>query len=187
VRYIKTCAMACASLLLAGCAGTFSGSDDAYLKDSRSLPPTHNTKSVKVKHERQYLPAEDELTKPGYTPPSMVPPGERVSTNSKAVLTGPNASILIVRAKLPVVWKQLAAVLPRTPYSIMDKDETLHSYFVVDKVKTGGSIKRSSPIYQLALSSKGKVTELHLLDSKNADVDPKIAGRVMQAIEKNYT
>lgn len=186
MRYIKTCGLACLSLLMAGCAGTFSGSDDAYLKDSRSLPPTQDTHAVKVKHEKQYLPAEDELAGPDYQTPSMIPPGEHLSTNKKAILTGPKASVLIVRAKLPVVWKQLATVLPRTPYTIMDKDQALHSYFVVDKVKTGGAIKRSSPIYQLALSSKGGVTELHLLDSKNADLDPAIAGRIMRAIEKNY-
>lgn len=188
VRYIKTGMLVCMSLLMAGCAGTFSGSDKAYLKDSGSLPPPHNAGSVKLKQEKQYLPNTGEIAGPDYHPPSMVPPGETFSTHiSKAKLVGPDASVLAVKASLLVVWKKLAKVLPRTPYAIMDKDNTLHSYFVVDKVKTGGKLQRSTPIYQLALSSKNGITELHLLDSKNTDVAPATAARIMRSIQKNYT
>ena len=186
MSYIKTTILACTSLFVVGCAGTFSGSDNAYLKDSQALPPVQGSNGVKLKQEKQYLPVVDITADQDYQSPSLLPPGERLSTRSKVIIIGSNGSVLIVREKLPVVWKQLALALSKTPYSIMDRDESFHSYFLVDKVETGGSINRSSPIYQLVLSSKGEVTELHLLDSKNRNLDKAIASRIMLAIEENY-
>jgi uncharacterized lipoprotein len=175
------------AFFLSGCAGTFSGSKDAYLKDSGSTPKTHNTDSVQLKEEKQYLPSEDELINPNYAPPSMEPPPEEVtSVNPHARLTGPQDTVLLLQSDTQVAWRRVAEALKKTPYLIMDEDETLHSYFIIDKVKTGGSIQKQSPIYQLTLSSVGNDTELHLLDAKNSELDPQVANRIMKAIQKYY-
>lgn len=186
MSYIKTSSLVCLSLFLAACAGTFSGSDKAYLKDSQSLSPTHDINGVKLKQEKQYLPTNAMPSIENYESPSLLPPDERLSTNSLVIFTGEKGSVLIIREKRSVAWKKLASVLSKTPYTVMDKDEGFHSYFLVDPVRTGGSINRSSPIYQLVLSSKGQVTELRLLNSNNKKLDPAIASRIMQAIEANY-
>lgn len=183
MRYIKTGVLACVGFLLAGCAGTFSGSKTAYLHDGGSVPAPRSTGTAVLKHEKQYFPADTKGIGQHYQAPSKLPP---VSHMSKIELTGPGASVLAVRSKLPEVWHELAAVLPKTPYRIMDKDETMHSYFVADKQKTGGKLTKVTPIYRLALSGKGPVTELHLVDQNNAELDATIAHRIMSAIEKKY-
>lgn len=186
MKLVKWGFVASMGLFLAGCSGTFSGSNNAYLKDGGSTAKTQNTSTVKLKQEKQYLPSDDALVSPHYQAPSMAPPGQNLSANSRVMLTGPQNTALAIKASVPSVWTHVATALKRTPYSIMDKDETLHSYFIVDKVRTGGSIKRESPIYQLTLSTAHGVTELHLLDAKNADVDPVVANRIMRAIQRQY-
>ena len=74
MRYIKTAVIACIALLMVGCAGTFSGSDKAYLKDSSSLPPPHDAGTVQLKQEKQYLPNAGASVGPDYVSPSLIPP-----------------------------------------------------------------------------------------------------------------
>lgn len=184
---IKLSLLIATGLIVSACSGNFSSDDNAYLKtapDSSASIQQHSALNV----EKQYYGVD--AVKPGdnYRAPSVVPPGDKISTKggTTTTLIGSDYSVLAVQDDLSHVWNDLQRVLAKTPYSIMDQDESVNTYFIIDKIQTGGSIQRSSPIYQLVLSHHNGVTELHLVDTKHQPANYRIANRVMKSIQDNY-
>ena len=160
--------LACACLLTTACSGTFSVVTHSKTSDQGSQTTQPQAKVLA---------------------PAVVAAHQAPVVQSLPItrLIGPDHSVLAIRAKLPAVWAKLATVLAKTPYSVLDQDNELHTYFIVDKVKTGGVLKRSTPIYQLELSYHQGVTQLHLVNTRHQPVAPSVANRVMQSIQTHYT
>ncbi|MBA2655178.1 MAG: hypothetical protein H0U71_08980 [Gammaproteobacteria bacterium] len=55
-------------------------------------------------------------------------------------------------------WVKVGHVLQAAKYKIVERDNTLGTYYVVDTTGTGGKVKKDMPIYQVHLKPSGQGT-----------------------------
>jgi uncharacterized lipoprotein len=57
-------------------------------------------------------------------------------------------------------WTKVGSVLKASNYKIVEKDNVLGTYYVIDTGKTGGKVKKDMPIYQVHLKAAGNATAI---------------------------
>lgn len=55
-------------------------------------------------------------------------------------------------------WVKVGHVLQAANYKIVEKDNAIGTYYVIDTSKTGGKVKKDMPIYQVHLKASGNGT-----------------------------
>jgi uncharacterized lipoprotein len=85
------------------------------------------------------------------------------------------------------VWTQTKKALPQAGYPIMEQDNTLGTYYILDKVSTGGVIKRDTPIYQLHLKkTNDNKTVITLSNAQNQAASTSVAERVLNTLKDKF-
>lgn len=78
--------------------------------------------------------------------------------------------------------------LPSAGYPVMEKDESAGTFYVLDKVGSGGKIERDTPIYQVrVLNSSGSPTQIKLLNSNGQAVSPAVSNRILGALKNKLS
>ncbi|MDF3054454.1 MAG: putative lipoprotein [Gammaproteobacteria bacterium] len=81
-------------------------------------------------------------------------------------------------------WPKVRKALPAAGYAVMEKDETTGTYYVLDKIGSGGKIERDTPIYQVRLTKAGDAaTKVILLDSANKPAAASVSNRILGALK----
>lgn len=133
-------------------------------------------------------------------PPEMTiaPPGSSVneqvtgkpSTASRLAETTPahtaSSGNIGLSVKMPFgqAWSAVGKALPASGYQVMEQDNVSGIYYILDKVSSGGKIKRDTPIYQMKLQKDGESTTLVTLsNAQSQPVDPALAKRILGAVK----
>ncbi|MFT3742013.1 MAG: hypothetical protein QM752_04975 [Gammaproteobacteria bacterium] len=64
-------------------------------------------------------------------------------------------------------WSQVGKVLPAAGYQIMSTDSAMGNYSIMDTTKSGGIIKRDTPVYMVHLEKQGDNNTLVTVSSSN--------------------
>jgi len=86
---------------------------------------------------------------------------------------------LVVKQPYQQVWQATANALTASGYQVVEQDSSLGTYYVADKVSTGGVIKKDTPIYQVHLQANGDATQITLLNSDNQNADSANTQRIL--------
>jgi uncharacterized lipoprotein len=62
-------------------------------------------------------------------------------------------------------WVKVGHILQAASYKIVEKDNSLGTYYVIDTSKTGGKVKKDMPIYQVHLKPSGNGTTVSVSPS----------------------
>lgn len=129
------------------------------------------------------LPSEPiQISQPDATPtvavtaPSATPPRESVHIDAR--------SGLVLPMGYQQAWNQTAKALSQVGYPVMEQDNASGTYYILDKIGTGGVIKRDTPIYQLHLQKTGSdKTVATLSNAQNQPADDGVAQRILGALK----
>lgn len=81
-------------------------------------------------------------------------------------------------------WGQTAKALSQAGYPVMEQDNSSGTYYILDKIGTGGVIKRDTPIYQLRLQKAGdNKTLITLSNAQNQPADDSVVQRILGALK----
>lgn len=108
--------------------------------------------------------------------PLLVPPGaniappkaptisqqDRIRSAESAKIQGHTSAAANGPVPIPLnfsqAWTKVGSILKASNYKIMEKDNVLGTYYVIDTNKTGGKVKKDMPIYQIHLRASGSAT-----------------------------
>ncbi len=185
--------------LLGGCLAACSNHNTAYLKQSQTVHPIVAPSGVGIQPSQSFYPVSGSAGASSQ-PPSMVPPGsnlDRFKKKNSAEAAGlqkqefarlfldkSGQETLLINAKNQQAWAFVGDALHRTPYKVLDQDEGMNSFYVLDKAVSGGRIQETTPIYRVYLQSQGNQTEVGLLDQTNKPVDSEIAKRILSDLQE---
>lgn len=159
------------------------------------VPPV----DTEVKASENYYPVPNNA--PSITTsPSLIPSGSNLQRfdnqsqlqSSKTVLailqqnSAAPAPVLIIDQKQGQVWGKVGRALQKTPYQILDQDNTINSYYVLDVKSTNNKITKKTPIYRVYLKSDGNRTDVVLLDKDNQPAEKSVSQRILSAIQQQF-
>lgn len=136
--------------------------------------------------------------KPGQTTqpsPSLVPPGSDLDRFGRQSMREHSPSSpttvkvadnhLVLGEDFSIVWSKVGFILHNSPYRILDQDQGLGSYYILDAVSTGNKIVKTTPIYRVYLKKQTGKTEIFVLNQ--SDQVPREAAnqRILSFLEKN--
>lgn len=82
-------------------------------------------------------------------------------------------------------WDKVGQALRASGYRVLQQDNSLGRYYVLDLAGTQGKLRRDTPIYQVHLIEIGNgKTQLNLLDSHNKPADDNTARRILGAVQQ---
>lgn len=188
--------------LVAGCSHLpFHSKSHSYLQESGSIPEVQSTPTAQIKTGPNFfpLPPIDNIQLARQTP-SLIPPGsnlERFQKSPAAPVTAapqPKAlvqlqngrSILSVNEPVATAWKDLPKALAQTPYPILDQDEAMESYYVLDTTQTKGQITQTTPIYRMNLLQAGVATAIELTGRDGSVVPEKSNQQILSTVAQNW-
>ncbi len=108
-------------------------------------------------------PNQPPITPPGanLTPPKQLMQ-DRIRNAEDAKIHGHTSAS--ANGPMPVslnysqAWAKVASILKASNYKVMEKDNTLGTYYVIDTNGSGGKMKKDMPIYQIHLKASGNST-----------------------------
>jgi uncharacterized lipoprotein len=130
------------------------------------------------------------LVKPALTQPVAATPTAVIeakpAVSESAILT--EQASLILNMPYPQAWLKTKKALSQAGYPVMEQDNVSATYYILDKVGTGGVIKRDTPIYQLQLQKTTPTqTTLILHNAQNQPAASAVAKRVMGALQRQLS
>jgi uncharacterized lipoprotein len=204
MRYFKMMSLAVITVSLTACTSLsnhhfFHSSEAGYKKADAIVAPTQvptDLSAVKITNKHS-VPAIN--NNQSQTSVSLIPPGSNLQQYEKKKVvqavknepTAPAAQVqspaavitangLVVQQSYPQVWDKTGKLLSHAGYPIMDKDNGLGNYYIVDKISTGGVLKQNTPIYQIHLERTGQNnTTITLLNSQNKSADTETTNRIL--------
>jgi uncharacterized lipoprotein len=156
-----------------------------FLKDEtqtyKKLPPIERTvvipqnlspRSVQDYYEVPQPAPDAPNVEPSLAPPSSslsatpvpgnMPFEQKIRDAEKAKIQGHTRAAAARPAPVAInysqAWVKVSHVLRATGYKIVEKDNSMGTYYVIDTSSTGGKVKRDMPIYQVNLKSAGNGT-----------------------------
>lgn len=197
----------CSTVLLAGCSHIpFHSQSHSYLQESGSIPEVQSTPTAQIKLGPNFFPLPPiENMQVARQTPSLVPPGSNLerfkkqaaapsasaasapTPQAKALVQSQNG-LTILSAKEPVAaaWKDLPKALAQTPYHILDQDESMESYYVLDTTQTKGQITQATPIYRMSLVQAAASTSIELTGRDGSPVPANISQRILSTVAQNW-
>lgn len=126
-------------------------------------------------------------------PVATAPTPAAVSTTSTqdSIIAAEAATIngrigLSVQMPYQQAWTQVGKALPKAGYPVMEQDAQSGTYYIVDKVGSGGVIQRDTPIYQLHLQKAGDNKTIGtLINSQNQPADTAVSQRILGAVKRS--
>ena len=194
-RVIKVLAITATSLGLFSCAAFHREAavgSDAYLKKSQTIPATQIPKTVASNVPMQtYYPIPPVSMAPVMQPPSTVPPGSQqpmplqtATVQQNSVIAAFSSTALVLNMNYSQAWPAVGKALRGSGYKVMQQDNSLGAYFVLDLAGTGGKLKSDTPIYQVHLKSLGNTTSVTVMNAQNQPADPGVSGRILGALKR---
>src|SRR3990167_504017 len=175
--------------------------DDQYLRQAQTVSPIASDQAAKIKQEQSYYPVPAIPKESVLTPPPLVPPGsdlqrfEKQKKNSSAAGTSSSshaywetsttgAPVLVLSEPMETAWASVGHALQATPYRILDQDESMHSYFILDAQSTSDKITKTTPIYRVYLKRVADRTRIILLNQNNQPAAQNISQRILGTLQK---
>ncbi|HVV69285.1 MAG TPA: hypothetical protein VHE99_09700 [Gammaproteobacteria bacterium] len=132
--------------------------------------------------------ATSATTQPQSTQPAAAPapaPAPAVSVPAKPA--GVTGNSLTLNVGYDQAWSKVGKGLPSAGYPVMEQDNSSGTYYVLDKVSSGGVIKRDTPIYQVHLEKQGaKATTVTVVNPQNQQAAPSgVTSRILSALKNS--
>jgi len=152
------------------------------------IPQNLSSKNVQDYYEVPQPAAEAGSGEPPLTPPgsqiaqpSARPSGmsqiDRIRNAESAKIQGHTSPAANapkpVGVQFPQAWVKVGHILQAANYKVVEKDNSLGTYYVVDTTGTGGKVKKDAPIYQVHLKAAGNGT-LVTVNPSNAGLQRKL-------------
>jgi uncharacterized lipoprotein len=86
------------------------------------------------------------------------------------------------------VWAATKKALPQAGYPIMEQDSASGTYYILDKVGSGGVIQRDAPIYQLQLQKREDQTVVaRLKNAHNQSAPADVTQRIFTVLKSTLS
>src|SRR4029077_9133281 len=119
-----------------------------------------------------------------YTQPRVVSQPPTI-TATPAVASMPANGIVTINYDYSQAWDKVGQALRASGYRVLQQDNSLGRYYVLDLAGTSGKLQRNTPIYQVHLIEIGTgKTQLNLLDAHNKPADGATARRILGAVQQ---
>lgn len=93
------------------------------------------------------------------------------------------AETLTISQNPQQAWAQIGKALRGTSYQVLDQDQSMNSYYILDAVSTDNQVTKATPIYRVYLKAVGNQTEVSILDHNNQRASSDVASRIIDAIQ----
>lgn len=153
----------------------FRDKHEAYHPTAKSVAPTKGINQEQVQKNYNVKPLNNP-EKVKQVP--LTPPGSDLQSSSKTQ----NVQGYIYKVTFNTAWKKVGKAIRQSGYQILDQDNGLGTYYVLDTKSTSGKIKQNTPIYQLHLTKVKQGTKLTLLSSGNELAKADIANRILGSV-----
>ncbi|MCH9769579.1 MAG: outer membrane protein assembly factor BamC [Gammaproteobacteria bacterium] len=205
MKFIKVSLLLFVAFLLAACAEFGLGHKDRrYAKHATVIPKMKIPPATGVPKIESYYPIPKIALNSQEKKPSILPPGSKIlqyrhqlihhhdplglekpAAKSNKVdnqsLFAPRA--LQIPANKKLAWNVVGKALHHTHYQVLDEDQDLGTYYVLDSDKTAGKVTSITPIYRVNVKSMGKGSVVTVFDRNNMPLDPAAAKQVLAALQ----
>ncbi len=205
MRYLKPSVILLAMLGLSACAKMGVGGHSKDYTKSAMVSPIVVPRGAQSPKEQSYYAAPKNVNA-NASSPSLIPPGSKVlqyqreakAAKSKTRLASAgttqsvgkrsqladNSQTLVLAMKPSVAWTSIGKALASAHYQVLDEDNQMGTYFILDAQATQGKITNSTPIYRLVIKKSGASSAISLFDKSNKPLDTQIAKRVLTTLQK---
>jgi uncharacterized lipoprotein len=87
---------------------------------------------------------------------------DRIRSAENAKIQGHTSAAANIPAAVSLnysqAWVKVGHILQASNYKIVEKDNAVGTYYVIDTKATGGKVKKDMPIYQVHLNASGNST-----------------------------
>lgn len=168
--------------------------DNDYLKQSKTVASTKLPSNLSMS-ESSYYPIPP-LTMGPMQQSNIAPPGSQLmqrqpqqavatpASRASAVIAS-SSNALVLNIPFAQAWKQVGKALAASGYKVMQQDQGIGTYFILDLASTDGQLKANTPIYQLHLKPSGGTTSVTLFDDQGHPANVSVASRIMNALKRN--
>lgn len=124
--------------------------------------------------------------------PSTLQQPTQQATQQQMPATQPQASTaapqnysdsITVNGEYAQAWQKVGAGIQRAGYKILDKDESMGSYYILNTQATQGKITKDTPIVQVHVERANNQTKIILLNEQNQPLNPALAAQIMQDLK----
>lgn len=198
MRIVKICFISVALISLGACStvqehGFLKDESQSYRKETLVEQTVIIPQNLSAKNVQDYyeVPRPDQEVQ--YSQPPITPPGsnlnqapanqaflsqqEKIRNAESAKIQGhtspTNNNAKPIGVNFSQAWVKVGHILQASNYKIMDKDNSIGTYFVIDTSKTNGAMKKDMPIYQVHLKPSGNGT-LISVNPRNSALQAKI-------------
>lgn len=182
----------CVTGLLAGCSWVNHVSkrhNNDYLAQSNEIAPLTLPAGKSRDQLKAFYPTPS--NRPAEkTPPSLLPPGSHIahptSNSQTSLVKQPDgAEALFIKSNPEVAFKDVGNALTDSGYRVLDQDQSLGAYFVLDAQQTNGRITKATPIVRVNVISDGTGSEVTLASHGGEHLTPQINDRVLRTIQQH--
>lgn len=107
---------------------------------------------------------------------------EEPVTQTKTMAT---LTTLPLNMTMQTAWSKVSSALQAGGYQVLDQDESMHAYYVLDSAQTDNKITTTTPIERVTLAAKDKQVVVSVLDQNNKPADDAVSTRILTAIQKH--
>lgn len=144
----------------------------------------HSSKTSKVGNA-SLVPAVAKMTlsaPPISTVSAMQSPGSNALTPAGQT----NALQLQLHMSEQKAWESVGKALLAAHVQVLDQDDTMGSYFILDPTATNNRITATTPIYRINLLAQGSdMTQVVVLDQKDQKADSLVTARVLNTLRRS--
>jgi len=199
MRYLKILAILFVLMGLSACSAKlhYGNHNQEYIRQSHMVHPLVIPPGAKAPKQQSYYKVPNIPASYNAKPvTSLVPPDSNfvkhqkqaaVNTkNTKNTKLANNAPVLVLKkTKATQVWARVGRVLKASNYQILDRDNAMGSYYVLDTQQTNNQITKQTPIYRLYVKQVGTNTQIKVLNQKDRPANAKVASRILATIQTN--
>lgn len=179
MRLVRISIISLAAVALSACSSI--GERYGFLKDETQsyqrtssierpvvIPQNLSSNQVQDYYEVPQVASDANSMQPPITPPgaNIAPPKQsmedRIRNAENAKIQGHTSSAASGPAPVALnfsqAWTKVGSILKASGYKVMEKDNVLGTYYVIDTNGTGGKMKKDMPIYQIHLKASGNST-----------------------------
>lgn len=193
----------CGTALLAGCA-TFSPSDSSDRTQKKGAADT-SAQPVEIYTDDRITQSQSYATEPPPPTTTVMDTQGAALAAGMAKLPGGNTPVaqkstgaargsseepssLSLNVPYARVWGAAKKALPQAGYPIMEQDSASGTYYILDKVGSGGEIKRDAPIYQLQLQKREDQTVVaRVKNAHNQSAPADITNRIFTVLKSTLS
>lgn len=166
--------------------GFFKDESKSYRKVTEAEQPMVIPQNLSASGMQNYYEVPGEDAGQPNEEPSLLPPGSSLRENKPAILeakirNAENAKIqghttmgqssnrpLSSNLNFNQTWSKVGSILQSANYKIVEQDNALGTYFVIDTRNSGGKVKKDMPIYQVHVKAAGNAARVSVTPANPA-------------------